>query len=472
MKQTIFMIVFTLIGTAGVFVVEPFLGVWVYYLFAVLRPQFMWEWSLPLGVNWSRYVALATLLALVAAKLGLLSLPQRNPGEGTRARTFGLAHSCVAAFAVWVFLCYFLAPYHNPNPMGSEWLFVEYVKIFLMFFAATALVWRVQQVWQLFVLIGVSIAYIAYELNYLYFVNHYLAIWKRGYAGLDNNGAGLMLAMGVPVCLYLWEGMRRWYRWAILACIPIIVHAVLMSYSRGAMLSLLVACPFWLLRSRRRTQVGLFYLLAALAVPVMAGKEIQARFSTIEQHEVDESANSRRGSWAAAARMANEYPIFGVGLRSANLLSHRFGADMEGRTIHSQYLQIAADCGWVGMLLYLGMYLALWLNVRRTFRLVRGRTDEDARRAYAIAAGVEGAAIVFCFGSIFLSLEVFELPYLLLLLAAQLPFVEGVATPTTVPEARDETLAPAEAFSDPFPGLGNGVVGFPPPRPAEFVGGS
>jgi hypothetical protein len=43
--------------------------------------------------------------------------------------------------------------------------------------------------------------------------------------------------------------------------------------------------------------------------------------------------------------------------------------------------------------------------------------------AYAIACGVEGSIAVFFVGSLFLSLEVFELPYVLLLLGTQLPLV-------------------------------------------------
>jgi probable O-glycosylation ligase (exosortase A-associated) len=472
MKQIIIMIALTLVGTVGVFTVEPFLGVWVYYLFAVLRPQHLWEWSLPPGVNWSRYVALATLLALVGHKLGLFTLAKlKAEGEG-RPKALGPVHYSVAAFGVWVILCYFLAPFHNPSQLGTDYTFVEYVKIMLMFFAASVLVRRLQQVWILFLTIGVALAYIAFEHNYEYFVNNYLVLFKRGYGGLDNNGGGLMLAMGVPVCLFLWDGIRRWYRWAFLACIPVIVHAVLMSYSRGAMASLLVVCPIWLFRSQRRAQLGLFYLLVALAIPVMAGKEIQARFATIEQNEVDESANSRRASWAAAARIANDYPVFGAGLRCANLLSHRYGADMEGRTIHNVYLQIAADSGWVGMALYLGMYLAMWLNSRRTYRLLRGRKDEEARRAHAIAAGVEGAALVFCFGGVFLSLEVFELPYLLLLVSAQLPLVKEVATQTAAPEPLAETPSAGWIPNDPFPALGNAVRTIGSQQPGVFSGSS
>ena len=67
------MIAATLVGTVGVYQYEPFLGVAVYYLFAVLRPQYMWKWSLPQDVSWSYYVALATIGAALMSAPGTVS---------------------------------------------------------------------------------------------------------------------------------------------------------------------------------------------------------------------------------------------------------------------------------------------------------------------------------------------------------------------------------------------------------------
>jgi O-antigen ligase len=161
--------------------------------------------------------------------------------------------------------------------------------------------------------------------------------------------------------------------------------------------------------------VGMAFLL-----PALAGNEIRARFFTIEQHDVDESANTRRRSWAAAWAIANDYPLLGVGVRNSGLFVYRYGADMEGRTIHSQYLQIAADNGFIGLGLYLAAIGSTWLGLRQLRRQTVAATDEESRQAYAISCGVEGALVVFGVGGLFLSLEVFELPYLMLLLGAQL----------------------------------------------------
>jgi hypothetical protein len=57
-----------------------------------------------------------------------------------------------------------------------------------------------------------------------------------------------------------------------------------------------------------------------------------------------------------------------------------------------------------------------------------------------MACGLEGSLAVFCVGAIFLSLEVFELPYLLMMLSMQLPV--ALRASQTIPMA---DLKPATA---------------------------
>jgi probable O-glycosylation ligase (exosortase A-associated) len=395
------MIAVTLAGTVGVFVYSPFLGVAVYYFFAVLRPPYLWEWALPKDVPWSYYVAIATIIAAAMKPRGVRLTP---------------THWAVLLFGVWIVVSYAIAM----NQEAANFTFIEYLKIFVMFAASSVLINNVKQVWILMILTASALGYIAYEINYEYVVNHRLAIESTGFGGWDNNGAGLLLAMGVPLCYFAWEGTRSWWRWGYLALIPGIVHAVLMSYSRGAMVSLIAVAPLFFLRSKKRTWLAAFAVAMAFMIPVMAGKEIRARFFTIENSELDDSANSRRASWAAGWAIARDNPVFGVGLRNSNLLSRRYGADMEGRTIHSQYLQIAADNGFVGLGLYLGILGFTWSSLRRIRLWSAVATDPDCEKAAAVANGVEGALVVFCVGALFLSLEIFELQYLLVLMAAQL----------------------------------------------------
>ena len=244
MKQLIFMVLMTLLGTLGVVAASPFLGVAVYYIFAVLRPQFIWEWSLPQGITWSFYVALATLLAAAARLFG--GGPSGPDGKHAH---FTAAHMAVMAFGGWVVVCYVMA---QNREIAYPW-FIEYLKIIVMFAASALLICTVRHVWILFCSTACCLGYIAYEVNALYFLKGTLGIYHHGYGGLDNNGAGLMLAMGVPLCYFVWEGSQSRLRWCFLALLPLLLHAVLMTYSRGAMVSLLAATPLIAWRSRHRT---------------------------------------------------------------------------------------------------------------------------------------------------------------------------------------------------------------------------
>jgi probable O-glycosylation ligase (exosortase A-associated) len=414
MNQTIIMVCLTLLGAIGAFY-RPFMGVAVYYLFATLRPQFLWEWALPQNVQWSRFVSLATLAAALGVSAGLN--PPVPPGVERARLRLGRSQILIALFALWIAVTYFTAKSQD----AAFDYFVEYIKIFAMMAASMVLLRTVAQLYCLVIVAALSLGYIAFEVNHLYLRNGYLGIAKNGYGGLDNNGAGLMLAMGVPICILLWDHIRGRWRWFFLAVTPVIIHAVLMTYSRGAMLSLLVTSPLVALRCKRRLQIAaLGAFLFVVGVPIMAGPEIQARFFTLEKNEEDDSANTRRQAWAAAWKMANENPIFGLGIRNANLFSFQYGADIPGRTIHSQYLQIAADNGFVGLGLYLLMVASVFVDCRFCRLAARGRDDVHSRRVYLVATAVETSIALFCFGAAFLSLENAELPFLLLLLGSQL----------------------------------------------------
>jgi O-antigen ligase len=199
----------------------------------------------------------------------------------------------------------------------------------------------------------------------------------------------------------------------------VIIHAVLSSYSRGAMVSMLVAVPFYFLYSRKRRMLTLVAAAVAVALPVMAGKEIQDRFFSIDKRDQDDSWQVRLNSWRIAKEIAMDYPLLGAGVRCSNAEMKSRGADMENRTIHSQYLQLAADSGWPALILYVMTVIATFYTIWRARIRLWPRTDPDSVRAVAMLGGIECSIISFLVGATFLSLEVFEIAYLYLLLGAQ-----------------------------------------------------
>jgi probable O-glycosylation ligase (exosortase A-associated) len=404
MKQTFLMMILLVTGTVGPFISGPFIGVAVYYLFAVLRPQAIWGWALP-SIGWSFYVALATIITT------MVYYPR-----GWYGKRFTGAHLAVFCFALWITLSNFAAL----NPVLSSRWYWEYFKIFVMFFCSSLVVHKFSEVRTLYKIAMFALGYIAYEMNLLYLVDRRMDIYFLGFADWDNNGAGLMLAMGIPMAYFMWQSTTQWWRWCFLAMLIVMLHAVLLSFSRGAMAALVLTFPLLIVRSKQRRTMIAFVLCLAFAIPLLAGPEIRARFFSTGEYQQDRSAQSRVEGWRAAWAMAKDYPLFGVGLRNSDFLSFQYGADVEGRTIHSQYFQILADSGFPALAFYVLTIFGTWRALRWTQRRCSHATDEDNKLAYNIASGIEGALAVFCVGALFLSLQIFELPYLLILMALKL----------------------------------------------------
>src|SRR4029453_14657596 len=103
----------------------------MYYMFAILPPRFLWHWVLPRGIQWSEYVAIATILAAVMA------LASPGDGFGTKERrTYSRVHGLFLMFVLWVGASYLAA-----QSQATAWpWFLEYSKIFLMFFVSALLI--------------------------------------------------------------------------------------------------------------------------------------------------------------------------------------------------------------------------------------------------------------------------------------------------------------------------------------------
>ncbi len=139
---------------------SPYYGVAVYYFFAVLRPQFLWQWTLPMDLAWSFYVAIATMLG--AAFGDRSKTTSSDPPGGWH---LSATHKTVLLFGTWITITFVTAR----NREVAYPFFIEYLKLFLMFWLGGACIRTVQQVWVIYLITAGTLGYIAYEVNYLCF---------------------------------------------------------------------------------------------------------------------------------------------------------------------------------------------------------------------------------------------------------------------------------------------------------------
>lgn len=400
--------------------ISPFWPLLFYYGLAVLRPQAIWNWAMPMNIRWS----------LIAAGLLLMSTLIHS------SRIFNKIHIThflvsLLGYALLLIISTLIA---YDTQLAQHWG-IEYAKIIAVALLSLFVIDRIWHVQLMSFMVLLSIGYLAFRFNEQYFLEgHRLDIFHIGYGGLDNNGAGLFMAMGIPIAYAFAMGgggeNRRWLQLAAMAAGAFMVHAVMLSYSRGAMLAGSVGMLWLAIRHRPRTQAILGGVLCTALIITLAGPEIRGEFLSTQNYETDRSAQSRFTSWSAAWGIALDHPLFGAGIRNSSLLIQNYGTHMPGRTVHNQYLQIAADSGLPALGCYLVMVGIAVHNLgrssNRAYTLARNPTTNpellrDLKLMVPITLGLQGSLITFLVGGVFLSLEVFELPWLLMTLGAVMP---------------------------------------------------
>jgi probable O-glycosylation ligase (exosortase A-associated) len=201
----------------------------------------------------------------------------------------------------------------------------------------------------------------------------------------DNNDFGLAMNIALPmfVCLARTETSQR-LRWAFRVAIPMGIIAVVLTYSRGAMLGLAVLLLLWAAKSRYKVLGVAGLLVTLLAVFAYAPQAWMKRMETLRTApQTDASAQSRLRSWKFAIELARDHPLFGGGFETFTLpLYAQYGID-DTHGPHSIYFQMLADHGVPGLLLFLTLIASCWWSCRLLIRRFRGHESLNYLAEYA-----------------------------------------------------------------------------------------
>lgn len=146
--------------------------------------------------------------------------------------------------------------------------------------------------------------------------------------------------------------------------------------SRGATLTWLLLMPFilWIGYRDTRNKRAIIMVLAIaltgyLGVANLLGLNVGHRSLSIEQLEQDASTRARLQMWKSTVQMVLDHPMTGTGLGTFAAHYPRYRDPLEnttsGRYAHNDYLQLAAEGGIPVLMLLLGIFVALLLQLRR-----------------------------------------------------------------------------------------------------------
>jgi O-antigen ligase len=306
------------------------------------------------------------IVGLVASAVGILHILGRR-----RVRPLSWFHVFVVLFVLWVGA----SSFWSIDPEGTRMRFVTSLQLLVLVWLIWEIAWspeRQRALLQAYVL-GVCVAAVATMHSYLSgsaWLAHGTVETARFVAlNQDPNELGVILALGLPMAWYLGlpQPQRR-ATWIWRLYIPLGITAILLTASRGAFLTALVALviiPWTLGRVRLRTKVALYalavgsLLLATSFVPAASLARIGSTRADIEAGYF----GGRIYIWMAGLEVAREHPLAGVGAGAfAAAVAPTLHQEMAS---HQTFLDILVEQGIVGLLLFFAMVGAVIKPLRQ-----------------------------------------------------------------------------------------------------------
>jgi probable O-glycosylation ligase (exosortase A-associated) len=398
MKGLIFTYALTY-GGAGLSLFNPFYGLLVYVAFAILRPEYLWPWSVAPG-NYSRIVAMALIVGW-----GLKGFGNWNFGA---ARPFVLT---LLAYWGWIVV----------SAMGAAdqtvaWNYVElHSKILLPVLVGLTLVESVGQLRQLAWVLVLCLGYLAWEGNLDHFQGGF-RVRLEGFAAMDNNSFCIAMAAGSGLSFFLGLSEGAWWkRLVCLALAAMMVHVTMFGNSRGGMLGVIVTGLVTLLLIPKRPFEVSLIVASGLVGLRLAGPQVWERFSTIfaSGDARDASAESRLQLWADCWDVMQKNPLTGIGPDHWPLIASQYGWP-PGKECHSLWFNAGAELGFPGLVLLILFYgVVIW-------QCWRIRTKCKLQDTWFVGSGrmVTAALVGFAVSASFVSLDALEPPYYIALLGA------------------------------------------------------
>jgi putative inorganic carbon (hco3(-)) transporter len=236
---------------------------------------------------------------------------------------------------------------------------------------------------------------------------------KGGYSGVsgDPNDLALCLNIALPFIWYLRESSQnRLEKMLLTGMLLGCVAGVVVSFSRGGFLGLMGLFVYVVIILTRKNGPAVLVKAVLLGVLFFAFSPggYTERMQSISDTSKDEtgSANVRWETMKRAALISLQHP-FGAGLKMHNILltdSHnRMAAG-----VHSAFIEVAADLGIVGGILFLVMFLKLILAMQA----IRNSSvmSEDSKR---LAQAAEVSLVAFGVSGMFLAVA-YQAPFYLL----------------------------------------------------------
>jgi O-antigen ligase len=216
----------------------------------------------------------------------------------------------------------------------------------------------------------------------------------------NTNDMALHLVTVLPIPVALLFGSKGMARKLLFgACAATMISAIVLSYSRGAFLGMVVVLLFIALKvgRRRRAEIMLAVLGFAGVIVLLAPDKYGIRLLSIVVPSLDPegSADSRRGELFRSIYVALRHPLLGIGMGN-----YQPEMSYKGLVTHNSYTQVASEMGMTALACYT-MFIVTPL--KKLAQIVRETFEIPDSRFHHLALGLQASLIAYLVSSFFLA---------------------------------------------------------------------
>jgi O-antigen ligase len=314
-----------------------------------------------------------------------------------RRRTVTTPHMLwLIGLAIWLFTSVLLI---SPDPMSSAGTVARYISFFVMF--ALVVQVAVRSRWHTEVLVTVMVAAAAVAATAGLF--DYLVVHHGRAAGplAGANDFAFLLGSTLPLAVWRFRWTTGWHRaaWTLAAVMIAVTTAT--TLSRGAAVGLGAGFLWLVLAGRLRPR----WLVAAVSLVVVAWvlsftvlHQQVANATASKEQVAGSNVQSRLYYWQIAYDEFQSSPVTGVGAGNYRVRFSEFGLpyafDTGAQGTHNTYMNILAELGLTGLVLFIGYLIAGWRDLRMRFA---------DRRADEFQSALAASFVTACVAAVFLT---------------------------------------------------------------------
>ncbi len=391
-----------IVATIPIVLKKPWTGLLVLAWLGYMSPHRL-AYGFAMTAPWVFFMVLVLFI-------GLLSLPKEERGK----ITFTIEVKILLVFIVWMLITTVFSVHS-----AAAWQQWDKVwKIQLIIFLSLLLINNRERINALIWTIVLSLGFYGFKggIFTLMTAGSYRVQGPSHTFIGGNNEIGLALLITIPLMRYLQLETDKYYvKLALNVMIFLTFIAVLGTHSRGALVAAVVMGVFLILKSRKRFFLTILSVLLIVGTISFAPQKWFDRMNTIETYEEDGSAMGRINAWWMAYNLANDR-VLGAGYEAFQydmfLLYAPFPDSVHDA--HSIYFEILAEHGYIGLTIFLTLWLVSWLSAQQVIK--RTKINKELFWMRDLASMLQVSMLAYAAGGIFLGLAYFDLPYHLIAL--------------------------------------------------------